>query len=162
MRLRAAVAGGGFVVDGVAGGAVHVGVAVGEVEEASGDLDGEGIGCVEGEEPDAGVARVVVDVGADVEFLKFGEPGEGGEEARPDAGHEEGDDAEVGFVLEGIDGEAGGEEGLEGVDGEFPVEEEEVVPALIHRGFGLRVGEAGGEALLEGGASRHRPECGST
>jgi hypothetical protein len=30
--------------------------------------------AIEGEEPDAGVARVVVDVGAEVELVKPGEP----------------------------------------------------------------------------------------
>ncbi len=133
----------GVVVDG--GGVdfgAHGGVLVGEVEEAAGDFDGEGLVAIEGEEPDAGVAVVVEDVGSYVEFVEPGEPWEGREEDGADALHEEGDDANPCAVGEGVEVEAFGEEWGDGGGVEVPVVEGEVVPALFHDR------EAGGGWLL--------------
>lgn len=128
----------------------HAGVLVGEVEEAPGEFDSDGLVTIEREEPNAGAARFVVDVGADVEFEKVGKPRDAGEEARTDFLHKEGDEAEVALAIVQVDGEAIGNAGLDfgGVD--FPMEKEEVAPGLKHdRGSGWFF--ADGEAVLEGG-----------
>src|SRR5580698_7576046 len=82
--------------------AAHFRVEIGEMEPGAGDADGDCVGCVEAEEPDAGFAAVSY-VGADVELRECGESWQRGRGAETYAGHAKGDDADPGFVLECID-----------------------------------------------------------
>ena len=110
--------------------------------------------AIEREEPDAGAVVLITDVGADVELEEPGKLGDGWEEAGADARHVEGDDAEVGLTVEGVEVEGVWDffAELGGVD--FPVSKEEILPVLKHdgRSGGARVGiEFQGERLLLGG-----------
>ncbi len=89
-------------------GVAHLGVLVGKVEVFLRDLDGDRLIAIEGEEPDAGSALIVVDVGADVEFLEPRKPRHGWQEARADSVHEEWDYADPGLAVEGVDMQAFG------------------------------------------------------
>ena len=127
------------------------GVDVGQGEEGAGEVNGEGLVAIEGVKQDAGGAVGGVDVGAEVEFEKPGEAGDGRAETGADGIHPEGDDGEVGEVVGvGVNVEAGGKGRLNGGGVPRPVEEEEVAPALIHD---RRTGgaDAGGGALFGGG-----------
>lgn len=118
----------------------HDGVEVGEMKEGAGEGDGYGAGGVEAEEIDAGDATGG-DVGADIEFGETGEAVDGRQAARMDVAHAEGDDAEPGFTVEGVEGEQVGDEGAQGGGFDRPMREEEFMPALGHdpasRGQGL-------------------------
>ena len=48
----------------------HGRVLVGEVEGAAGDFDSDRLVAVQGKEPDTGIAQIIVDVCADVEFME--------------------------------------------------------------------------------------------
>ena len=106
--------------------------------------------AIEGEEPDAGVARVVVDVGAEVQFVEPREPRQRRKADGADALHEKRNDAEVGLAREGIDVKSGGEVCGDHFRFGLPVEKAEAGPALFHHREtcgSLRLGEA----LLFGG-----------
>lgn len=75
-----------------------------------------------------------MDVGPDIEFEEIREAGDTGEEAWPDPLHGEGNEAEVCFAVMEVDVKSVGEAGLDQVRGDFPVEEEEISPALEHDG----------------------------
>ena len=112
----------------------HAGPEVGEAEGDAGAEDGKGRAGVEREEVDAGAAIRGADVGAEVEFGEAGSRGDAdavlAEGAEADLVHEEGDDAEPGPAVEGVDTEAGGELALDVGGGDGPVGEEEFGPAL--------------------------------
>ena len=114
----------------------HAGMLVGEVKKLPSDFDGNGLVAVEGKEPDSGAALLIVNVCADVEFHKVGEPGQGREESGSDLFHEEGDEAEVGLSLVMVDLEAIRQTCLDHLGINVPMEEEEIAPGLEHHGGG--------------------------
>ena len=95
-------------------GAVHGGDEVREMEEDAGAQDGEGAGAIEGEEVDATLAGAAgTDIGAEIEL---GEGADGGDlegrqvgESLGDFAHPEGDDADPGVAIVGVDFEASAE-----------------------------------------------------
>ena len=105
---------------------------IGEVKESAAQFDGDGLVGVEGVEPDSRTPFFVVDVGAEVQFEKPRKAGNGRAKAGAYTLHREGDDSEVGFVLKGIEMQTGGECGGEILRIEFPMEKEQVGPALPH------------------------------
>ncbi len=72
------------------------------------------------------------DVGADVELSEVGDPGEGWSEAGTNAGHPEGHYGDPGLVVECVDLERIGEQGLDHGRLDWPVSEEQITPPLSH------------------------------
>ena len=126
------------------GGQRHAGVEVREVEPAAGEGDGGGAGGIEAEEKDAG-AVVEGDVGADVEFEEGGKAGRAGEAIVPDVAHREGDDADPGLAVEGVEVEGGRDQGADRCGWQRPMGEEEVAPG--HRHCRPAVGERPGAVV---------------
>ena len=104
-------------------------VFIGQVEEAARGPDGERVGRVEGQEPDARFS-LVFDIEAKIEFGEGGDPGEVWERAMHDASHSEGDDTDPGCPIKLLDCERRRDEGGEDARGNRPMREEEVAPGL--------------------------------
>ena len=136
-----------LVVRGVAG---HLGVEVRKVEGGAGEADGEAAVGVQGEEPDARPA-FRRHVGAEVDLGEVREPGDGGQEMGPHAGHVEGHDAEPGAAVEGVDAQGGRHERPESFHVDGPVHEEQVPPAHPQR---PRTGRNGVGAVLHPAKNR--------
>ncbi len=49
-------------------GRIHLSVFIGEVKKAAGNFYGERLVGIEGEKPDARNARMIIDIGAEIEF----------------------------------------------------------------------------------------------
>lgn len=114
-----------------------------EAEEVSSGGDGELVGAIEGEKPDAGGSVWGCDIGADICFGDVAVVWEGWESGEADVFHPEGDKADVGFSLEGLEFESFWDEGANEVRVECAVEECEVSPALAHDWLLVRSGAEG-------------------
>ncbi len=77
----------------------------------AGSLYGKQAGCIEAEEVNAGFAAFG-DISADVNFGKQSGPWHSGKGAHAYAAHGEGDNADPGFPVEGVEGEARWQETL--------------------------------------------------
>ncbi len=84
----------------------HLRVLVGEMEKATRDFYSERLIAIEGEKPNAGSSGVVMDVSAEIEFMKPRKPWQGRKSDGTDALHEKGDDPQPGFSIKGIDMQA--------------------------------------------------------
>jgi hypothetical protein len=56
---------------------MHLRVLVREMKHASRDFNSKGLIAIEGEKPNPGISGVVIDVGAEIEFMKPRKPRQG-------------------------------------------------------------------------------------
>src|SRR3979490_2999642 len=99
------------------------------MEEAARDPDREAARGVEAEEKDAG-SFADGDVGAQVEFQRFGDTGQRGRAAQADAGHSEWHYGNPRFAIESIDLQRFRNPGTELLYTHRPVGEQEIAPLL--------------------------------
>lgn len=81
----------------------HLCVLVREMEKATCDFDGEGLIAIEREKPNTGSSVVIIDVGAEIEFVKPRQPGQWWEADGTNSLHEKGDDTQPCLAIEGVD-----------------------------------------------------------
>ena len=105
---------------------------IGEVEQAAGKLHRQPLIAIQCEEPYSGNTILIMHVGAQVELEEPGKPGYGRAVGRAHIIHMEGHNAEIGFAVIGIDGEAWWQVLLDERRVHLPVQEEQVRPFLPH------------------------------
>ncbi len=113
--------------------ALHPGVAVREMEEAAGGLDGNWIGCLESPKIDAGIVYTPVagtDIGAEVQFRKLREAGEWRREADPNPSHAEGNNCYPGHAIDEVEFQCRRDEVGDCGWGDRPVGKEQIAPPL--------------------------------
>jgi len=115
----------------------HVGMEVRQSKPSTSDLDGDAIRGLEAEEPNPRLSSTPMDVGSHVGLVKGGQPGKRGQGDGSNPGHREGDEANVGLAIVGVNLELGRNEALEKIGRDGPMQERQVRPALVHDGAAI-------------------------
>jgi len=93
---------------------------------------GNGAGSIQTEKPDSGVASLVVHIRSDVDLVKVRDPRQRRRQDGTDTGEREGHEPHVRVSIERVDRQLGGNESLQLLGTNLPVQEQEMVPVLMH------------------------------
>ena len=108
------------------------GIVVGQLPEYSGDGDRDRVGGVQTEEPDAGIAPLPVNIGADVDLFEVRQARHRRRPEGTNSPHRKRYQPYIGLTLEDIDCQTVGQQPLNRVRRDGPMNKKKVAPELTH------------------------------